>query len=72
VEVGRHERGRSIGQRGETTCFGERRLREVHPDHARAEPGQRHCVRPDMALQMDAVETADVAEPRQVEADART
>ena len=47
----------------------ERGVGEVEPGHARAEPGERHGVGADVALQVDAVAARDVAEQRQVEAD---
>jgi hypothetical protein len=56
--------------RGGELCRGvERRLREVQSgDAARAESGERQRVGADVALQVDDVESGDVAEAGQVEA----
>jgi len=51
---------------GEAARLDERSRREIEPAHARAEPGERDRIRPDMALQMDAADPDDRPEPRQV------
>jgi hypothetical protein len=60
---------RGAGLFGDAPGLRERRRGEVQPRHRRAEPGQRHRVRTDVALQMHAAQAAEIAQPGQVEAD---
>jgi hypothetical protein len=63
IEVRQHERHLNIGGGCETASLRERRLREVKPGHMRAQPRQRDRIGAYVALQMHAIEAADVAEP---------
>ena len=57
------------GRFGDLTGDRHRRGGEVQPGHPRPEPGQREGVGPDVALQVDAAQTADVTQARHVEPD---
>jgi hypothetical protein len=70
VHVALHELDVDTRERGQTPCLLHRGRREVRAGHVRAQPRQRHRVGADVALQVDAAQTRDVAEPRQVEAHA--
>jgi len=69
VDVRLHELDRRVGASGEQPGLLERCAGEVKAGHLGAEPGQRHGVGADVALQVDAAQSGDVAEQRQVEAD---
>ena len=67
VDVSFDEFHGSAGPPGQLARLGQGGRREIQPGHRRAEPGQRDGVGPDVALQMDPAQAADVPEKRAVE-----
>ena len=68
VELGDDELRVDPGSLGQKPRLLDRRLGEVEPRHACAKAGEGDGVRPDVALEVHAVEPRDVAEAGEVEA----
>jgi hypothetical protein len=69
VHVGAVVVDHGAGVLGQPRGVLQRPLRQVDAGHPRAEPGQRHGVGAEVALQVDAAHLGQVAEPGQVEPD---
>jgi len=65
VHIAFDEPDRGAGAQSQGDAGGDRRGREVQPRHRpRAEPGQRHGIGADVALQVHHIEVGDRVQPR--------